>query len=111
AQQGWGATPEEVDAVLPGDDILGPADLVATRAVEIQAPAEDVWPWLAQLGQGRGGFYSYDGLQSLLGLDIQNADDVVPEWQHIAPGDPVRLTEEVALVVEIAEPEHALVLR
>lgn len=110
-QQGWGATPEEVDAVLPGDEILGPADLVATRAVGIQAPPEDVWPWLAQLGQGRGGFYSYDGLQSLLGMDIHNADEVVPEWQDIARGDVVKLVEDVALRVASVEPEQALVLR
>lgn len=109
-QQTWGATAEEVAAELPGDDVLGAADLVATRAVGIAAPAEDVWPWLAQLGQGRGGFYSYDRLQSLLGLYIDNADDVVPEWQDVVPGDVVRLAPEVELVVVLAEPSRALVL-
>lgn len=110
-QQHWDATREEVAATLPGDDLLGPAaDLVATRAVTVGAPPEDVWPWLAQLGQGRGGFYSYDRLQSRLGLDIHNADDVVPEWQDVAPGDVVRLAPEVSLTVAVADRERALVL-
>lgn len=109
-QQTWGATPEEAAASLPGDEILGRADLVATRAVSIQAPPEDVWPWLAQLGQGRGGFYSYDRLQSLLGLSITNADEIVPEWQDLAPGDDVHLAPDVALVAAVVEPEEALVL-
>lgn len=110
AQQRWGATPEEVAAELPGDELLGAADLVATRAVTIEAPAEDVWPWIAQLGQERGGFYSYDGLQRLLGLDIHNADEVVPQWQDIAPGDVVSLARGLELAVAVAEPERALVL-
>ena len=110
-QREWGATDDEVAAELPGDRILGQADRTATRAVSIQAPAEDVWPWLAQLGQGRGGFYSYDGLQSLLGLDIRNADDVVPEWQDIAVGDRVRLAPGMELTAAVVRPEEALVLR
>src|SRR5690554_4340547 len=69
----WGSTPEEVRARLPGDDVLDGADRVATRAVSIATRPEDVWPWLAQLGHGRGGFYTYDRLQSLLGLYMRNA--------------------------------------
>lgn len=110
-QQEWGATDEEVNAGLPGDEILEVADLVATRAVSIQAPPEDVWPWLAQLGQGRGGFYSYDGLQSLLGLYIRNAEDIVPQWQDIAVGDPVQLAPGVELTAVVVRPEEALVLQ
>ncbi|WP_413452411.1 SRPBCC family protein [Georgenia phoenicis] len=109
-QQVWGATPEEVAARLPGDEILGCADLVATRAVSVQAPPEDVWPWLVQLGQGRGGFYSYDRLQSLVGLRIVNAEEVVPEWQDLAPGDEVRLAPEAPLVAAVVDPGRALVL-
>ncbi len=110
AQQRWGATAEEVAAELPGDAILGGADLVTTRAVTVAAPPQDVWPWLAQLGAERGGFYSYDGLQRLLGLGIRNADDVIPEWQDITPGDVVSLARGVGLTVAVAEPERALVL-
>lgn len=107
----FGSTEEELDATLPGDDILGPANLVATRTVGIEAPPEAVWPWLAQLGQGRGGFYSYDELENFLGLDIHSADAVVPELQDIAPGDTVHLAPQVGLEVVTAEPGRALVLR
>jgi hypothetical protein len=107
----WGATDEEVNTALPGDELVPDADLTATRAVTIRAAAEDVWPWIAQLGQGRGGFYSYDFLENLVGCDIHSADRVVPEWQRIDTGAEVRLAPEVALTVALVEPGRALVLR
>ncbi|HQF71439.1 MAG TPA: hypothetical protein PLH39_09200, partial [Promineifilum sp.] len=55
----WGATPAEQQRALPGDDIVAQPRLVVTRAITIRAPAEAIWPWLLQLGQGRGGLYSY----------------------------------------------------
>lgn len=77
--------------ILPGDELVaGPADEV-TRAVTVDAPAERVWPWLVQLGQGRGGMYSYEWLENLFGLDMHNAEQIREEWQHLAPGDEVRL--------------------
>lgn len=107
-----GATRAEARAPLPGDEVLGSAaDVVATRAVTVGAPPAEVWPWLAQLGQGRGGFYSYDRLQSALGLDIRNAEEVVPQWQDLAPGDGVHLAADVPLTAVVVEPGHALVLR
>ena len=66
------------------------ADLTATRAITIDAGADGVWPWIAQLGQGRGGFCSYDFLENLVGLDIHSAERIVPEWQGIEVGDEVR---------------------
>ena len=58
-------------------------DQSTTRAITITTPADHVWPWIAQLGQGRGGFYSYDWLENLVAhIDIHNADQIVPEWQH-----------------------------
>lgn len=60
----WGATDEEVTMTLPGDDLVDHANLVATRAITVCATTNDVWPWVAQLGQGRGGFYSYDSTTS-----------------------------------------------
>ena len=107
----WGATDEEVGAVLPGDELLDPVDLVATRAVTITALRTEVWPWLAQMGQGRGGLYSYDVLENLLGCDIHSADRIVPEWQGIKAGDQVRLHPELPLVVAVVQPGRALVLR
>jgi hypothetical protein len=106
-----GATQVERSIGLPGDELLPDADLVATRAITVPAPASAVFPWLVQLGQGRGGFYSYDALENLLGLDIHSADRIVPEWQDLAVGDPVRLAERVELRVARQEPDRALVLQ
>lgn len=107
----WGATDEEVLAAVPGDEIVARANLTATRAITIERPAADVWPWLAQLGQGRGGFYSYDRLENLAGCDMHSAEQVVPRWQSIAVGDTVRLHPEVGLDVAQVEPGRAVVLR
>jgi hypothetical protein len=107
----WGATDEELQVALPGDELVPAADLTATRAVTIGAVAGEVWPWIAQLGQGRGGFYSYDCLENLVGCDIHSAERVVAEWQSIDVGDAVHLHPEVGLVVAVVEPGRALVLR
>ena len=107
----WGATDEEVQAGLPGDKTLPGADLVATRAITIHAAPMDVWPWLAQMGQGRGGLYSYDWLENLIRCDIHSADRIMPKWQHIKVGDDVRLTPTLALGVTRVDPGRALVLR
>lgn len=106
-----GATEEEVRATLPGDELLTVTDLVATRAVSIGAAPADVWPWLAQMGSGRGGLYSYDRLENLLGCDMHSADDVVAQWQDIRVGDLVHLHPDRALEVALVEPGRALVLR
>ena len=62
-----------------------------TEAVWIDAPASAVWPWLVQMGQDRGGLYSYQTLENFVGLDYHNADRIHSEWQHLAPGDGMRL--------------------
>jgi hypothetical protein len=108
---GWGATAEEVGGSLPGDELIAFADLTATRAITIRASSDRIWPWIAQLGQGRGGFYSYDVLENLIGCDIHSADRVVPEWQDIGVGDEVRLAPQVGLSVASLEPGRSLVLR
>jgi hypothetical protein len=110
-QLGWGATGEERDATLAGDDLIPNPDLVATRAITVHAGADQVWLWIAQLGQGRGGFYSYDALENLVGCDIHSADRVVPVWQDIKVGDQVKLHPEVGLGVAVVEQGSALVLR
>lgn len=107
----WGATGEEVSASLAGDALIATADLVATRAITIRAPADLIWPWIAQLGQGRGGFYTYDWLENLLGLDVHSADRVVPEWQDIQAGNQIRLAADTGMAVAIAEYGRALVIR
>src|ERR1700730_3364960 len=107
----WGATDQECEALLPGDDLIANADLTATRAITIRAAADQVWPWIAQLGQGRGGFYSYDLLENLAGCEIHSADRIAPEWQDVAVGNEVRLAPDVPLIVAASEPGRALVLR
>jgi hypothetical protein len=107
----WGATYEELNTALPGDELVPDADLTATRAVTVGASAGDVWPWIAQLGQGRGGFYSYDVLENLVGLDIHSADRIVPEWQGIDVGDEVKFHPEGGMTAAVVEPGRALVLR
>jgi hypothetical protein len=107
----WGATGQESVEPFPGDDLIANADLTATRAITIRASADQVWPWVAQLGQGRGGFYSYDFLENLVGCDIHSADRIVPEWQHVEIGDQVRLAPEVSLVIALLERGRSLVLR
>ncbi|WP_200833288.1 SRPBCC family protein [Arthrobacter sp. SLBN-100] len=112
-QLGWGSRPEEVGAELPGDDLITNPGLQASRSITIHAPTERVWPWLVQMGQRRGGLYSYDFLENLAGLDIHSADRIHPEWQDIKVGDPVHLapTDTGDLQVALLEPERALVLR
>ena len=105
-----GATAREATDRLDGDDLIGRADLCATRAITIAAPAGRVWPWIAQLGQGRGGFYSYDRLENLAGCRIHSAERIVDEWQRIEPGDEVRLAPQVGLTVAAVAPERSLVL-
>jgi hypothetical protein len=105
----WGATPEEVASRLPGDEFLEDADIVATRAIEIQAPPSAVWPWLVQMGPGRAGAYTYDWIENLFGLDMHSADRIVPEWQQLQEGDVLRSREDrPGMRVEILAPERVL---
>jgi hypothetical protein len=89
----WGTTAEERSAALAGDEVH-PMDATYTidHGITIRAPASAVWPWLVQLGQNRGGFYSYDWLERAFGDDVRNADRIHPEWQHRQIGDTVFAT-------------------
>lgn len=89
----WNATDEEVRRRLPGDERVPTPLVTQTMAVTVEAKAEDVWPWLAQIGQERGGLYSYELLENLARCDIHNADQIVPEWE-LQVGDRVRLGPE-----------------
>ncbi len=88
----WGATDEELDKTLPGDELSPNPVSEATRAITIHAPVELVWPWLVQIGQDRGGFYSYTWLENLFGASIRNADRILPECQSRQVGDTVWMT-------------------
>jgi hypothetical protein len=107
----WGATQEEARARLPGDELLEDADGVATRAVSIEAPATAVWPWLVQMGPSpRGGAYTYDWIENLLGLNMHSADRVLPEFQHPQVGETIGYGTS-RMRAELIEPERAFAWR
>src|SRR5262245_11437391 len=107
----WGATAGEVDARLPGDELLEDADGVSTRAIGIDAPAAAVWPWIAQMGPApRGGAYTYDWIENLLGLDMHSVDRVLPEYQRPEVGDTIGYGPN-RMRLERVEPEHVLAWR
>lgn len=87
----WGASDEEASQYLPGDDLVVLPQLQATHAITIDAPPAAVWPWLVQMGQGRGGLYSYDWPENLLGLNIHSVNRVLPEHQNLKVGDVIPL--------------------
>ena len=108
----WGATSDEASGKLPGDDLLPDADLVSTRAVTIEAPPGAIWPWLVQMGSGRGGAYTYDWIENLLGLDMHSADAILPQFQDLEVGDELPLgPSRPVMRVEVCDPERALVVR
>lgn len=119
ARRNWGATADEVAAVLPGDELVPEPAEQTTLAVTVEATPEEIWAWLVQIGQGRGGMYSYDWLENLIGLDIRTTDEIREEWQHLAVGDRVVVVPEgygpmpagYAFTVARADPGRALVLR
>src|SRR5947209_19113016 len=87
----WGATDEERLKRVPCDELVPDPITTSTRAITVNTPVEVVWPWLAQIGQDRGGFYSYDWLENLAGCKMDNADRIHPEWQQRAIGEVVKL--------------------
>jgi hypothetical protein len=102
---------DEASVPIPGDDLLAAPDLLTTRAIHIEAPPNLIWPWLVQMGPGRGGAYTYDWIENLLGLDMHSADAIMPEYQDLKVGDAQRLgTGGPVLRVAVLEPERALVL-
>ena len=114
--QKWGATDEEIRATWPGDDVVPGSSVVYTRAITIKAAPSEVWPWLVQIGQDRGGFYSYELLENILGSDTHNADRIVPEWQRLDVGNIVRMGPKKGIwansfnIVGGIVPEKSLVL-
>ena len=116
----WGSTREEIAMALPGDQPRRDVGLEIQHAVTIDAPPDEVWAWLVQLGQDRAGFYSYDWLERAFGADVHNVSEVRPEWQSRQTGDFVRATQKGYLSavfpegpgwsVRYVEPGRALVL-
>jgi hypothetical protein len=108
----WGATAEEAAGPLPGDGLVPGAELVSTRAITIEADPSAVWPWLVQMGSGRGGAYTYDWIENLFGLNMHSAREILPEFQQLAVGDMLPLGPNGPILrVEICEPERTLAFR
>jgi hypothetical protein len=110
----WGATRDEAVASLPGDDILPIATVQTTRAITIDAQPASVWPWLVQMGPSpRAGVYTYDWIERRLGIDIENSDRILPEFQHMEPGEFFALGKDGSngLYVRQVIPERAIVLQ
>ena len=104
--QDWGTDPSEATRLLPGDDVVPDAAVNDTRAITIDAPPSAVWPWLMQMGYGRGGWYSYD----VIDMKGASADRIQPDIPPLAVGDIVPTHPSGGFEVKAVEPEHALVL-
>jgi hypothetical protein len=108
----WGATPDEIARGLPGDDLLVTADIVSTRAVTIDAPPSAIWPWLVQMGSGRGGAYTYDWIENLFGLGMHSADEILPQFQNVKVGDEMEMGRNgPKMRVEVLDPERVFTIR
>ncbi len=99
-----GVRDEELRQAFPGDELVPKPRRQYVHGITVKAPPAAVWPWLAQLGQGRGGYYSYQLLENLVGCRIQNADAVIPSFQEISVGDPIHVhpTPRLGLGHEVA---------
>jgi hypothetical protein len=107
----WNATDDELLKVQPGDELIPHPLLHTTRSVLIQAPAEKVWPWVVQIGYGRGGFYSYDQLEQAAGLEgMHSATSIDPALQQLKQGDTIHISPVTPMTVELLEPGRAMVL-
>lgn len=107
----WGASSEEATMTLPGDEIVPRPNETVTHAITIHAPIETVWSWVVQIGQTKGGFYSYTWLENLVGCRMRNAERIVPEFQQLSVGDEVWLHPKAPpLPVVYLEPGRTLVL-
>jgi hypothetical protein len=107
----WGASDDEVRTEYPGDGAVAEPHTVSTRAVTIAARPDEIWPWLAQMGAGRGGLYSIDWLDRLFGYtSARSAESILPQFQQLAVGDVIPLGTGPSWPVIVAEPNEALVV-
>ena len=107
----WGTRGTEAEDPLPGDELVPHPKWSYTLGIGVAAPPEAVWPWVAQIGQRRGGFYSYQTLENLAGCKITNTTEILPEHQHPEVGDEIYLHPSAPpLRIEVVDPPHDLVL-
>jgi len=105
----WGATDADLRRAMAGDEIVSRPNYLTNRAITIRARPEHIWPWLAQMGEGRGGFYSYTGIERLMGMRVVNAESILPEFQVLQVGELLGPRQR-AMQVRRLVPLHALVL-
>jgi hypothetical protein len=109
ARSHWGLTEEEAARPRPGDELIPNPLWSWTHAVEIPTSAEKVWPWLAQIGADRAGFYSYQWLENLAGTNLRNAETVHPNWAHQV-GDKLVLHPKIPPIPVVAVEPNRLLL-
>lgn len=108
ARSHWGLDAATAERRYPGDELVPEPRWSWTHGIEIDAPAEEVWPWVAQIGADRAGFYSYQWLENIAGCEVRNAEAVHPSWA-VREGDALRLHPDLALrVVSLREGEHCV---
>lgn len=112
SQLHWGATRPEIHRAMPEDGIVPHPAFDATRAITIRARPDDIWPWLAQMGYGRAGFYGYDLIENPGGgAGLRSADRILPQWQHPRTGDSIPISVAATLVYGTVDPGHCIVWR
>ena len=109
-QRRWGATDEEVQRAMPGDEEVEHSLMNATRAVTINARPEEIWPWLVQIGTGKAGWYSYDWIENLMGPNVSSIDRILPEFQQLEVGNTIPLASGLEIPVKVLKPNETLLL-
>jgi serine/threonine protein kinase len=112
----WGTTDGRIHQSLPGDDLVPQAKMRTTHTVAIKAPAAEVWPWLAQIGHKRAGWYSYDWIHRILGVagsvddPYHSATRIIPELQEPQVGDSIEIAPGMGFTITAIESGRTLVL-
>lgn len=109
-QLSWGASEEEIERSMPGDELASQPDFLATRAITIDGTPEEIWPWLIQMGYGRAGFYGYDLLENVGSKrGIRSAEQILPEFQDFNVGDEVPISAVHTMVFYAIQPNQFVV--
>lgn len=109
ARSHWGLSAEQASVTRVGDELVPKPRWSWTHAVDIDASADQVWPWVAQVGADRGGFYSYQWLENLVGCNLRNAEALDPGWVHRVDDALVLHPRVPALRVTSVTPGRSLV--
>ncbi len=110
SQLRWGATTDEMKRSMPGDDLVANPNFVATRAITIRGRPEDIWPWIAQMGFDRAGYYGYDLIENIGSkTGIRSSKSIVPDLQHPKTGDVLPISKVAHLTFGQIEPSQFLI--